>query len=103
MIRTRSHDANLVREAAAELDRLRRENERLCQYHYHTERMLALFEGGPQVGAGLVTGGANGVLGGVDALVHQMNTLAKALEVEESLDEKEEPNPNSAMGMGVSV
>ena len=99
MIRTRSHDANLVRAAAAELDRVRRENKRLRQYHYHTERMLALFEGGPpQTGAGLVT-----VTGGEDDLVHQMNTLAKALEVEESLDEKEEPNPNSAMGMGVSV
>ena len=97
MIRTRSHDANLVRAAAAELDRVRQENKRLRQYHYHTERMLALFEGSlPQTGAGLMT-----VTEGEDDLVHQMNTLAKALEVEESLDEKGEVS--DTMGMGVSV
>lgn len=37
-----------LRRAAEEIRSLRSENERLRDYRNHTERMLALFEGGPR-------------------------------------------------------
>ncbi len=46
-------DRLLMLEAAGEIDRLRLRNERLNAYHVHTERLLALFEGGPKYDGGM--------------------------------------------------
>lgn len=46
--RGKDQQAQLLIEAAIEIDRLRKVNRRLADYHDHTERMLALFEGGPR-------------------------------------------------------
>lgn len=45
-------DAALMREAVAEIEWLRGEVKALAAYKQHTERMLALFEGGPRMEGG---------------------------------------------------
>lgn len=46
--RKREELARILRQAAAEIQRLRRQCDDLAQYRDHTERLLALFEGGPK-------------------------------------------------------
>lgn len=46
----------LMVEAAKEIDRLEAKVHRLEEYQIHTERMLALFEGGPRLGGEYVAG-----------------------------------------------
>jgi len=41
-------EMDLMERAANEIEELRRRIDRLSAYHAHTERMLALFEGGPR-------------------------------------------------------
>ncbi len=77
---THNHESNLIRVAIHEVVRLREEVAQLRQYRDHTERMLALFEGGPHHPPGMS-------IGGQDDFVHQLEQMAKALEVEDGLSE----------------
>ncbi len=70
-------DSNLVLAAVAEIEKLQRENATLRMYRDHTERLLALFEGGPTHFPGMVTG--------EDDFVHQLQELAKSLDTEDRL------------------
>lgn len=44
----KNETVDLLRVAAMEIDHLRKVNQRLTEYRDHTERLLALFEGGPR-------------------------------------------------------
>ena len=71
--------AQLLRDAAAEIRKLRVQKMTLAQYRSHTERLLALFEGGPP---------QPGYEAGEPDLAYKLDTVADGFE-------KPEPDPDA--------